>query len=497
LDQNKKSFNRAALLTASRIIGILFSISIPMYLGRHLSIETYGTYKQLMLLFWFAHVALNLGLDDSAYFFLQKDPQHFPLYCFNALLFNLFFTAILWLLLHTYKIEISSLVGNRVLAQYLPLMGYLIMATVCSMQIEGMLIVGLNRFNERLAIEILTELLKSLAILIAFYFFNSLFMALIFLSAIMTFRLLATVSLIHRCKIIGKLSYRDAPKYLPRQLSFGLPLGLSRILQNILNMENFFISSFFSLAQFTFYTVGCFENPLVNAARTSIFELANIDMTDAINHNDLPKAIAVWNGMTRKLFLIIIPFVIYMIFFSREIIIFIFSIKYIPSIPFFMVFNLYLIVGALNPEPIFRATSKTFLAFKIRFLGLIVGILLLVGGAYLGGPLYALAGKILGVFIMNVTGLVYGARLLKSNILNLFQWRDLASVTFLSLILSIGLKLTFANLTWYPFWILAFSFSSFVVLHFIFSCWINLIKDDEIYYLKLLFRRFVLNYKSQ
>jgi O-antigen/teichoic acid export membrane protein len=201
--------------------------------------------------------------------------------------------------------------------------------------------------------------------------------------------------------------------------------------------------------------------------------------------------------MSRKLFLIIIPFVTYMIFFSREIIIFIFSIKYIPSIPFFMIFNLYLIVGALNPEPIFRATSKTFLALKIRFIGLIIGIFLLIGGAYLGGPLYALAGKILGVFIMNIIGLVYGARLLNSSLLNLFQWKDLAGVILVSLILTTVLRLIFANLLWHPFWILALSFSTYVILHFILSCWSNLIKEDEIYYLKVIFKRYILDYKSQ
>lgn len=483
------------LLTGARVFGILFSIIIPMYLGRKLSVETYGTYKQLMLFFWFSQVALNLGIDDSAYYFLRWNPKKFPLYSFNAMFFNLLATGLLWFMLIFFKVEISSLIKNPELAQYLPLLGYLVLATVSSMQIEGILIVGLNRFNERLMVEVGTEFLKSIAVIGAFFFFNSVYIVLIFLSAIMTIRLVATICIIHSSKKSADLSYKEAPEYIMSQLKFGLPLGVSRIFQNILNMENFFISSFFSLVQFTYYSVGCFENPLVNAARTSMYELANIEMVDAMRHDNHLLAIEVWRSMSRKLFLIIIPFVAYMILFAREIITFIFSDKYLASVPYFMVFNLFLFVGALNPEPLFRATSKTHLALRIKVVGLFIGIALLVGGAYLGGPMFALAGKILGVLIMNVIGLVVGARLLKTNFKNLFQWKDLAGVILLSFILSMAMRFLFWELSWSPFWVLAFSFSLYCILHFLLSCWTSLIKDDEISHLKMTISRLLLKIK--
>jgi O-antigen/teichoic acid export membrane protein len=445
-----------------------------------------------MLFFWFSQVALNLGFDDSAYFFLRWNPKKFPLYCFNAMVLNLFATGILWLVFIIYKVKISLLIGNPILSQYLPILGYLVLATVSSMQVEGILNIGLNRFNERLMIEMSTELLKSLAVISAFYFFNSIYTALLFLSTIMTIRLLATIYIIHFCKKSAQLSYALAPQLIISQIKFGLPLGVSRILHNILNMENFFISSFFSLAQFTYYSVGCFENPLVNAARTSMFELANIEMVDAVKEGNYLKTIEIWRRFTRKLFLFIVPFIAYMIFFSREIIIFIFSKKYQASIPFFMVFNVFLFVGALNPEPLFRATSNTKLALKIKLIGLIIGVLLLVMGAYLGGPMYALIGKILGVLIMNVIGLVFGSRLLKTNFFNLFQWKELSGVIILSFVLSGLIRIVFWKIYWDPFWVLAVSFSIYTLSHFFLSCHTRLIKDDEIYHLRVTLTRLIL-----
>lgn len=480
------------LLTGAKVIGIIFALVIPMYLGRKLSVEMYGTYKQIMLFFWFSQVALNLGLDDSAYYFLRTNHKVFPLFCFNAMVFNLFITGLLWLLLSVYNTEISYLLKNLDLAQYLPWLGYLVFATVSSMQIEGILIAGLNRFNDRLYLEMGTEFLKSLAIVGALYFYNSIYSVLVFLSMIMTLRLLITIHLIHKCKIISGLSYIEAPQYLLPQIKYGLPLGISRLLQNILNMENFFISSFFSLVQFTYYSVGCFENPLINAARTSTFILANIEMVDSIKQDNYTLAIEIWRNMTRKLFLIIIPFVAYMIFFSHEIIVFIFSDKYLPSVPFFMVFNLFLIVGALNPDLLFKATANTHLILKIKVVGLLIGISLLVIGAYWGGAMYALIGKILGVFFMNFIGLVIGARLLKTNLYNLFKWKDLGGVVLLSLILSSLIRLLFWTTQWTPFLILAASFSLYFILHFLLSCWTKLIKDDEVYHLKMIFSRLLI-----
>jgi O-antigen/teichoic acid export membrane protein len=489
MSQDKTAFNQMVLLTGARIFGILFSIAIPMFLGRKLSIEMYGTYKQIMLFYWFSQVALNLGVDDSAYYYFKWEPKNLSLFSFNALIFNTFVTSTIWIFLICFKSEIAHFLANPDLANYLALMGFLIFATVCSMQIEGILIVGLNRFNDRLKVEMATELLKSLAIISAFYFYNSLYVAMSLLIAIMCIRLVAVMLIINHCRRKEKLSFFDGRKLFVKQLKFGLPLGLSRVLQNILNMENFYISHFFSLIQFTFYSVGCFENPLINAARTSVFELTHINMIDAVKNGSKEKALEVWRSSFRKLFLIIVPFITYMMFFGHEIITFIFSDKYKAAVPFFIIFNVFLFVGALNPEPIFRATSKTHLALKIKVIGLVIGVFLLVLGAHFGGPIYALVGKIAGVFIMNIIGLVIGAKLLETQFRNLFKWDELAKVIIVSTILAFGIRIWFWNIqslkSVHVFWTLAYSFSSYFVLHFFFSCKINLIKDDEINYLKI------------
>jgi O-antigen/teichoic acid export membrane protein len=480
MTSDKESFKNMALLTGARIFGILFSLFIPMYLGRKLSVETYGTYKQIMLVFWFAQVALNLGVDDSAYYHLRKNPKHFPYYSFNALIFNILTAGLIWIGLVVFKNPIATLVKNPDLIQYLFLTGLLLFLTICSMQIEGILI-GLNRMKDRLFLEVGVEVVKSAAILFSFLFFNSISAVLISLSIIMGLKFLYTIYTIDFYRKRENLDYRNGFHYLKEQIRFGLPLGVSRVLQNLLNIENFFISSYFSLVQFTYYSIGCFENPIINAARTSLYELVNIELIDAEKEQDHKKSMMVWKRMNRKLFLIVIPFVIYMLFFAKELITFVFSEKYLASVPFFMIFNFYILAGCLNPEPLFRATNHTKWTFHLRLFGLFLGATLIFLGAYYFGALYALAGKTIALLIVNIIGLSIGAKLIKVNLIDLFDWNEIFKIIFISTILSTTLRffINYLELNWMPFFILALTFSIYAISGIIFSMQFKVIKDEE------------------
>ena len=472
------SFQRALLLTGAKIFGIIFSFIIPMYLGRHLEVETYGTYKQVMLIYGFAQLALHLGFDDSVFYFIRWDRKNFPLYSLNSLIFNLLTTGLVALVLGVFREGIAQLLNNPDLAQYLPWLGFLIIFTQCSVQLEGFLI-NLDRFRTRLYLDAGTELLKALAIMAAFWFFDSLLIALFFLIGLMVLRWLWMLAIMHSHKVSAGIRYRDSWPLFMTQARYGLPLGISRIVQNIMNMENLFISSFFNITQFTYYSVGCFENPLINSARISLYEVANIELIDQVKNKNFKGAVEVWQKMTKKLLLIVIPFTIYMMFFSKELIVFIFSDKYLESVPYFTIFNLYILFASLNPEPLFRSTSHSGAALKLRIGGALLGLSLIFAGAYWGGPMAVLWGKVVATGLVNISGLVIGAKFFKSRVYQLFLWRDIGLTVILSVILSLSVRLGFSNLTWHPFWILAASFSLYFVTLFVFAVRTKLINEEE------------------
>ncbi|MFM6928347.1 MAG: lipopolysaccharide biosynthesis protein [Bdellovibrio sp.] len=494
MENDKESFNRVALLSGARFLGMAFSFAIPMYLSRHLSVETYGTYKLVTLIYWFAQVALNLGLDDSVNYYLRWDRKNFALYSWNALILNFLITGIVALGLTVFRFPIAKLLNDSDLANYLPLLGLLIVTTICSQQMEGLLI-NFNRFKERLYLDAGTEFLKSAALLGAFMLFDSIAWALGFLSILMTVRLAWVIYTIEAHKKKEALKYRDGGKFVANQIQYGLPLGFSRIVANLLNVENFVISSFYNITQFTIYSVGSFENPLINSLRSSVYELINIQLIEEVRNGNYHKAEDTWRRMTRKLLLVIIPFSIYTAFFSKELITFIYSDKYVDSAPYLAVFSLYIFIGCLNPEPLFRAASQTAYALKIKIVGVILGVALIFAGAYWINPMAVLWAKVIAVGAMNIFGLVVGARMINSSFFKLFMWPDLIKLSALSTVFSAGLKYCFKDFNWLPFWTLATSFSIFTVLLFIAASATHLLKPDEVSHLRYLALKLLAKFK--
>ncbi len=480
MGQDNSSLKKTIWLTLARIFGIFFSFAIPMYLGRALEVEEYGTYKQVMLFYWFAQVALNLGLDDSAYYYLRWSPKQFPLYSFNALTFNVVITTLIGFAFSLLRMPIAQALGNPALASYIPMLSLLIVLTVSSMQLEGILI-GLERLKQRLYLELGIELLKALAILGAYYFYNSLHMVLMLLSLLMGVRLLLTIVVIegHR-KELGLL-YRDSWPLWREQLKFGLPLGLSRIMQNILNLEKFLISSLHTVRDFTFYTVGCFENPLVNATQASFYEMANIEMVDAVRAGRKDLALEIWRNMLRKLHLIATPFIVYMIFFAKELMGFIFSAKYLESAPYFVLFNFFIFAQVFNPEPLFRATFKTNLYLKLRTIGFLLGAVALVCAAVYLPPISVLFVKVVLFFLLNGLTLVVGGRLLGASPLKLARWRELGLLILVCILWAYPCHLMSVKYlhSLHYFWILAISFSLYGFLCLLSALLTGLISKDE------------------
>ncbi|MGZ3773947.1 MAG: lipopolysaccharide biosynthesis protein [Bdellovibrio sp.] len=484
----KKAFNRIVLLTGARIFGVIFSFIIPMYLGRHLAIESYGTYKLIMLIYSLAQLSLNLGFDDSVNYFLRWDKKNFALYSLNALIFNLFTTGLIATLLAVFRFKLAHLLNDPELAKFLPLLGLLIVLTISSQQLEVSLI-NLDHFKERLYLDASTELLKACSILAGFIFFDSLTVVLMFLCALMLIKLFWAIGVIHFYRNKEAVRYRDARRFFSKQAKFGIPLGISRIVQNILNMENLLISSFFNVVQFTFYAVGSFDNPFVNSLRASIYEFINMELVEHVKNRNYEGIQDTWRKMTRKLFLVVIPFTTYMAFFARELIVFVFSEKYASSASFFTIFNIFIFISCFNPEPLFRASSKTAVIFRIRIAGVILGLLMMFAGASLRSPISIMWAKILAVGFINFYGLFTGTRLLQIKLHKLFLWKDMVKLFSLSFSLSFLLRFVFHELAWHPFWILAASFSIYFLGVYLGSCAMNLIKEDESAYLHLLLRK--------
>jgi O-antigen/teichoic acid export membrane protein len=82
----ESTFRPALLLMAGRAVASAFTLLIPVTLARVFEAHEYGTYRQLFLVFATLYPIALLGLSDSLYYFIPKDPAHAGRYVANALL---------------------------------------------------------------------------------------------------------------------------------------------------------------------------------------------------------------------------------------------------------------------------------------------------------------------------------------------------------------------------------------------------------------------------
>ena len=90
---------RAGPLVLARFASAVVTTVVPLVLARAMPIEEYGTYKQLFLVAVTLTAILPLGIPQSLYYFLPRDPRGRP-YVGHALFYllgaGLLGTVLVW-----------------------------------------------------------------------------------------------------------------------------------------------------------------------------------------------------------------------------------------------------------------------------------------------------------------------------------------------------------------------------------------------------------------
>ena len=75
----------AALLVTGRVVGLVASFAIGIVLARLFAPAAFGTYKQFFLVYGTLYGLAQLGMAESLYYFVPRNPARTGRYAFNAL----------------------------------------------------------------------------------------------------------------------------------------------------------------------------------------------------------------------------------------------------------------------------------------------------------------------------------------------------------------------------------------------------------------------------
>src|SRR5205814_165869 len=133
----------------------------------------------------------------------------------------------------------------------------------------------------------------------------------------------------------------------------------------------------FDAATFAVFAVGCLQIPLVDFAASPTSDVMMVKMQESLAAADRRGAREIWHDATWKLALLFFPLVALAAVDAREIIVLLFTSRYLASVPIFVAWSSMILLSALQVDGVLRVFAQTrfLLALNLVRLAVIAGLL--------------------------------------------------------------------------------------------------------------------------
>ena len=157
------------------------------------------------------------------------------------------------------------------------------------------------------------------------------------------------------------------------QLRYAIPFGLAvvvGILQT--NFHQYAVSHYFDAATLAIYSVGCLQIPIVDFIITPASSVMMVRMSERIGQGRSDGLLPMWHDMSRKLALMFFPLVALLLLNAHNIIILLFTERYLRSVPIFMVWSIAILFATLPTDAVLRVFAQTRFLLILNIISLAV-----------------------------------------------------------------------------------------------------------------------------
>jgi O-antigen/teichoic acid export membrane protein len=422
-------FRPAALLMCGRMLSFAATFFIPVVLVRVFSQAEFGTYKQLFLIQTTLYLVTQCGMATSLYYFLPRTPQMAGRYVANSLLFLGAVGLVAGVILAACAPALGRWMHNPALPQYLIWIGpYLFLMTFAS-ALE-MVLISRHRYWWASAAYALSDLGRAAGFILPALFFGQLVWLL--KGALIVAGLRAACAIYYyRREFRGSLELDYS--LFKSQLGYAIPFGLAVLLEIVQgNLPAYVVSYLTNPATFAIFAVGCLQIPLVDFCASPTSDVMMVRMQEWLAQSRMSAVIEIWHDTTWKLALLFFPLVALLCVAAHDIIVLLFTVKYLASVPIFIVWACMILLAPLQVDGVLRVFAETrmILVLNLVRVAIIAGLLKWSLGAFqLLGPVLVIA---LALLVFKVAALVRMRRLFEVSARDLLPWRKLTSIAIAS-----------------------------------------------------------------
>jgi O-antigen/teichoic acid export membrane protein len=381
---------QAFWLTAARVVSVLIQMAVPIILVRVISKTELGLYRQVLLYVNTAASLAALGVNNSVFYFMPREPERGGQIALNILLYNVFMGSIPLLVLVFYPGVLGDVFRAPALEPYAIYLGALVLLLIS------------GAFLEMLP-SALRDVKASTVIIVGVQFTKAVMFtgtALLFPSV----RSLLTVGMVHHSvqiavllrymhKTFGRFWSNFDWSFFRRHISYATSLGVFGLLMVVQrDINGYFISASFTPAEFAIYAIGCTQVPMVRILVDSVSTVMAIRVSELQSqgaHKEILRLIA---RAVNRLAAVQFPIAAALLVMGRDLIILMYTKAYESSADIFVIQSLALLIGVFLVDPVFRAYREL---IRYMIIVRIVVVLGLIAGLYFSIQHFGLIGAVL------------------------------------------------------------------------------------------------------
>jgi O-antigen/teichoic acid export membrane protein len=215
---------------------------------------------------------------------------------------------------------------------------------------------------------------------------------------------------------------------------FAVPFGLAGISGTLSDsLPQYVVSHLYTPALFAIYSVGCFQVPITTIIFSSISDVTLVrlgELQKAGNENESARIIG---DSVSKICLLLLPTYVWLMVNAREVIVFLFTERFVGSVEIFRIFLAMIVLVALQLDYVPRAFADIGFLLRVNILRLVLTVTLL---SFLIGPLGMVGAALSTVVALAASKLIIIFRvktLLKVTLKQLLPWNQLVRISLASL----------------------------------------------------------------
>lgn len=432
-------FKDFMVLGSSRVVNVLLTMIQAMLFVRSYSLYDYGLYSQVVLITGIATIVFSISVENSLNYFLSsssesKEKKHIISQVFMLAIFQ---GIICSLILMVFKSSIINYFQNDKLEQVFIIVAILPFFTIFKSIFE-VTFIALNKTRfaslgiliitvTQLAISILTYIFKySIELyLILLLFMNLIFITFIFISV---------------KKEIGGFEWKIIDKDLiTRILSYAVPLWFAGISAKLnVELDKLFIGRYLGTKDLAIYANMARELPIavITGSLTTILLPKMIAMYKRKSINNM---LNMWKSGIELSWIIVCTSVTFLLVMSSEVLIFLYSEKYIEGLPVFRIYIIVLLLRVAYFGIILNVTNNTKYIFRYTIAALGLNVLMNYVFFYYFGLIGPALGTLVSNLVVGFLQLVHSSKIIDCRFRFILPWGKMTKIFIFYSIIAVPL----------------------------------------------------------